>query len=629
MENSTVYDVQIRYSLTDQTSSGLSNMTAQAQKAENSLGSLTKGVMAFAASAAIVDRGKRAFVDFNSEVEQSKITIAAISRMFGQSGDWQTAMTGAEAQFQRYQNAAKISTATTKEFLEMHLSLAPTFAKFHAAQRDIENIVQGAVVAAPILGERPEIFAMDVKQMLQGSVQLRDRSAISLLSMMGIDRAEFNRRTQADINYAIDVVKRALTSPALMEARKAQETSFAGVFSTLEDTLQITLGQIGIPLFREITGEIQRWNNYLSENQPLVDRYVHEFGQGLKSGFAAIRDAVSFIVEHKDAILHIAAVWIGLRAAGGLSGILGLGGGGMPQLAGSLGTLLSGRLLGGEFGTGTQLAKSGPAFGSMLAGAGAGYMFSMLGGQSGLDKFSGFALAAGAALSQIPGPVGLIATAATAAAGGIKLWTDAIDDSRKKEIEAKADIAGMMDAAQRFTEKPSNYGPSDFDRWRASAAELSLKVDNGVKPEWFDAAEKMQAKTLGEMAVPLLTTARSLGMFNPETGAFNEKKWAEKMIAGGTPTDEAARIGATVAFVAKVLQQIDPEKFGRLTGMQAKAVPDSKTGSKTHSPNVNVTIHRIEVYDKNPDAFVHGAIRSFRRIAKNPTQAKSALWGGY
>lgn len=320
----TTYDVELIYKVRGDAAPALAAIGTSAEKAAketdrlrestSSFGSEMRNLAALVGGGLLFGQGKKAFVDFNKEVENAKINIAAVQRMFGQAPDMRSALDNAAGVFERYQEAAKASTATTKEFLDMHLSLAPTFAKSGVGGKQIEDIVQGATVAAPILGERPEIFAMDIKQMLSGTVTMRDRSATSLLSMLGIDRNEFNQKTKEDVGYAIETVQKALTSPALMEARKVMEESFSGVTSTLMDTVEILAGQAGKPLFAAITAEIKSWNQWLEKNKDTVEEIKQKVSTALVAGFNAVKDAAMFLVEHREALIAIAEVWAGMKA---------------------------------------------------------------------------------------------------------------------------------------------------------------------------------------------------------------------------------------------------------------------------------------------------------------------------
>jgi hypothetical protein len=338
MAQSTVYDVKLVYSLGGNAATGLQQVAKEADKAAKStdaLGGILAKVGAVISGGLALSKGKELFIDFNKEIENSKISLAAITRMFDKGTTFDKAMGLADEQFARYQEAAKKSTATTREFMQMHMSLAPTFAKFGVGAGAIEDIVKGSTLAAPILGERPEIFAMDVKQMLQGTVTNRDRSAVSLLAMMGEDKEKFNANTRKDVNYAIDIVQKALTSPAIKEAAERFEGSFAGVTSTLKDTIEILGAEAGMGLFKTITAEVKKWNEWLVKNKTEVEKFKEQVGRGLVDAFRVVKNSLEWVYDHREALISIATAFAALK------GIQLVGAGAKSLTTSLMGTLAS------------------------------------------------------------------------------------------------------------------------------------------------------------------------------------------------------------------------------------------------------------------------------------------------
>lgn len=597
-EASTVYDVQVRYSIEDRASAPVDHIGATAQKAEQKVLGLRDTLQSVGAAVAawqVFDKGRKLLVDFNSEIEQSKISIATISRMFGQSPDFQSAMRDAEGLFGRYQDAAKKSTATTKEFLDMHLSLAPTFAKFGAQGKVIEDIVKGSTVAAPVLGEKPETFAMDVKQMLQGSVTLRDRSAVSLLSMMGIEREEFNKRTKEDINYAIDTIHKALTSPALGEGTKQMENSFAGAASTLVDTVQIEGAKAGKSFFDAVKGELNALNAWIVAHSEQIATFGKEFGSALVGAFHAIRDAVGFLIDHKSEIMTIAAAWavskIGGGIAGGIGGMLGNAGGALGGVTYGEGAAVNfaGKLLGvvdqraqsvalGSFKSNAGMLASSAAGGGLgglvrgelLVASMKGFPDAMQVAQKaligfgaatalGLGKIETATLTVSGALSALPGPIGLAATAFT-------LLLPALH--------------GIVKLGDSYAESVQKLDDQDYY--------------DGKMPEFWQRGVYDRRK---EERQKEYERAR-----DQDIGTDEEFK---KRLGGGFNLTHA------------------------LMSPSVRALFDQKPQKTVKPGNTNVTIHKIEVVSDDPDRFAFGLGESFERMARNPTSARDALRGGY
>ncbi len=582
---STVYDVKTRYLLDVHGADELRNLGGTADRVWGTLkklGTVAIGAIGFGMA-------KKGLVDFNRDIENARVNIAAIARMFGQEGSWGGAMDYATGLFDRYQQAAKVSTATTKEFLDMHLSLAPTFAKYHVAAKAIEEIVQGATVTAPILGEKPETFAMDVKQMLQGTVTLRDRSAVSLLSMLGIDRETFNQKTKQDVQYAIDVVHKALNNPAIMEARKAQESSFAGVTSTLVDSLEIAFGKVGLPLVKEITKEVQRWNDWMTANESTVNRWINTLGQGLKTAFGFVKDVVTYLVDHQDLVKVVIAGLATSKIAG------------MTPKMGNGGV--------------TTIGAMGLGVG---AGALAGYYAGKTGTGDAVDYLSRATFTVAGAFSALPGPIGETARAATALGTVLgQLAATYIDHRADQAVERgsfdqfkqnysvakqrtamEEEIRGLAPMLPEGALNRAAYVPSSASEVdMLNRAQTAQRMLDSVNMALVQAAKNAHAVTEG-------------GDFNP-TGF---RQYLDRM---GESADDAAEETERVARAFRDL------------GDRLKKPKDESKPIKPPPTTQNVTIQNVEVAAKDPDRFMYRLSTKLRRVWRNPTASRWAITGDF
>jgi hypothetical protein len=327
------YEVELVYNLRGDAAPGLTGIGDAASRAEKSTGSLKGALLGLGAAigtSALFSKGRDAFVAFNSEIEQSQLAVAAVSRMFTPGQTFDQAMAGATATFGRYQEAAKASTATTKDFISMHQALVPSFAAAGIAGQRLEQVVQDATVAAPLLlpgmGDAAGYFARDLQSMLKGQVQQKDQAAMMLVKAVGLDKETFNKKAGESAEFAVTTIQQAMTKLTGGGVKQGLEQSFAGVTSTLEDTFQILAGEAGQPLFKAITEEVKSWNKWLGENRLEVERMKNTVSGGLLTGFHALKDFTGYMVEHKDALLAVGTVWAGLKgiqiaggAVGGLS----------------------------------------------------------------------------------------------------------------------------------------------------------------------------------------------------------------------------------------------------------------------------------------------------------------------
>lgn len=357
MSKTTTYDISILYRLDDKASQGLDALGRRAGAAEERALGLKEAMIGLGAVAAAhfaFEKGKEAFVAFNDRVEQAKIGIASITKMFHKDMTFDDAEKKADDFFSFYQDAAKKSTGTTMDFLEMHKGLAPALEKAGASAEDFKKIVTGATVTAPLFGERADVVQLDIKQMMMGTVAQRDRTAQTIIAMMGETVDKFNAKVKADPRYGIDFIKRAFDSDALKQARSKMEHTFSGAVSTLKDNIEISLGKAGKPLFDALSGVLNDVNAWIDKHPAELEDWGKKLGGYLKDGFNALRKGVDFVVQNKDTLMHLAEAFVAFKLMGG----------GLGSLGGVVGNLDSfGKSL---FGIGDNLTKFGAGLNSAI-----------------------------------------------------------------------------------------------------------------------------------------------------------------------------------------------------------------------------------------------------------------------
>lgn len=315
----TTYEILGKYRIEDKASGALSGIGRAAGSASSSLSTLKS--MALGALGAVVGGrafglAKSAFIDFNSSIEQSTISLAAQKQLLV-GGGWSAAMTEANGLFTEYQQVAKASVGTTQDFLEMHQGIAASAYRAGMGLKDLKEMTVGATVAAAALGERADQVSFDIKSMLSGQVQQRDRTAQILLASQGIGQDQFNHMTGKLRNA---VILKALNDPALKNAARAMGNSFSGVTSTLEDNIKITMGKVGLPLFKAITKEVEKWNAWIEANPQKIAEFAEKFSSALIAGFNAVKSAISWVVENKDLLLKLAEAAMVGKVAGMFGG---------------------------------------------------------------------------------------------------------------------------------------------------------------------------------------------------------------------------------------------------------------------------------------------------------------------
>jgi len=320
----TTYLVETIYKTRNESSGPLKAIEGSANRASRSMGGLTsslRGVATALAGYGVLRAGAQAFVGFNSSIEKSTISLAAQEKLL-LGGRWDVAMGHANQLFEDYQQVAKNSVGETKDFLDMHAGIAASAYRAGIGMQQLKEMTIGATIAAAALGERADMVSLDVKQMLSGDVTSRDRTAQVLLASQNVTAEAFNKMTTKRRNA---IVLAALNDPALKSAAKAMGESFAGVTSTLKDNLQIAAGKIGLPLFKAITAEVQKWNAWIEKNPEKIRQFAADFTNALMKGFEMVQKIASFVVDNRELLMSLAKAYLvskGVGAVvGGLSGV--------------------------------------------------------------------------------------------------------------------------------------------------------------------------------------------------------------------------------------------------------------------------------------------------------------------
>jgi hypothetical protein len=250
---------------------------------------------------------KQSLIGFNSEMETLLISLSS-SLSLGMGKSFKDAQTDATGLLEVFKTMAAESPATTKDFVDMASQISGAVTAAGMGLKDLQEITKGGVVAAAALaGGRADMIALDIQQMLAGTVGLRDRYARQLLR--GVGKTDYHAFNKLSGEKRADLVKQALTGPALQGAAKAYETSFAGVVSTFEDKFQMAMGRVGKPLFAEITKEVASWSTYLDQHE----KSLQVIGDKLVDAFHAVKTAVQFVVTNRDLLMALATASLAVK----------------------------------------------------------------------------------------------------------------------------------------------------------------------------------------------------------------------------------------------------------------------------------------------------------------------------
>lgn len=328
----TLYDVRLQYIVDDRATRSTKNIEQATRSAARSAGLLSGAlgrVGGVVAGAFGVMTAKRHLVDFNSGMEQMRLQAAGLMQM-NMGGTFADNLSKAEQIVGRLQQEAKTSVGTTQDMASMFSNLVQPLSSAGAKMEDFVSFTKGAVVAAKALGVNPEVAAFDIDQAMRGQMTARDQLTNKMLGPLGFageaGRSKFNALSQAQ---RLATLQKALTQDAVKDMAKAQGESWEGVLSTLQDNLQMFLGNVGKPLFKALTEELKKWNVWLEKNEAKLAKVGQTVSDVLLRGLEKVKTLTMLIADHwgKIAVIwgtaKLAGMAAGFSAGGGAAGLMG------------------------------------------------------------------------------------------------------------------------------------------------------------------------------------------------------------------------------------------------------------------------------------------------------------------
>jgi hypothetical protein len=577
--NSTVYDVQVRYALDDRASQSLAHLGSNAESAEKSVGGLKESLMGLAElflAREAMHFGKEFFIDANAEMQNLKMGMSSVAA-FQLQVPFDKASASTDKLITGWQQFSKQTTLTTKQIVEFGRSTMAGV--FNAGQggAQYDAFVKRASVVGNIMSQGHagglQYAAVEFNEALMGNVRktqmLNQQLLGPVMRRMGKDVEDFNKESA---QRRFELMMQAINDPAWEAAIAKQKESFAGVTSTLKDNIEIALRDVGLPLFQEVTKEVQKWNQWIEANPKAIEDFGHKFATALVDGFHAVRDAVGFIVDNKETLIRLAELWLASKAVG-LAGDVASGVGGLVRSgAGMLGK-------GAALGQGVGLLGRGAMSmeGTLLASEGVGALAVGAEGAAGTL----------ATVAGLAGPIGLV----VAALGGFYLALK---------------VGDAQDGSSAQKEK-------QYQQLESTVLDMGPGADKD--------------ETIG--AVFEWAKAHGVLVKDGDNEGLNKKGLYEELIRLGE--SDSTKIDKTVEMVDRVLGSMSWEEWDKRLGRieKPKEEGDPLKGAKTRdAKNVNVTIHRIEVASPDPDRFAFNFNRAMSRIAVNKTQAVDTLRGG-
>jgi hypothetical protein len=596
MSTSTVYDVKIKYALDDgKASKNASTLAGNLDKAGASAFSL-KGALAAVGGAALFMKAKSALIDFNSEIDSMKINLSTIMQLQLKM-PFEKANIEANKLFDTFQEMAKKSPATTKDFLEMAQAIAAPIAMLGGGPDKLAKLTQGAVIASQAFGVQADVAARDIGGMLRGNVTQKDPLAQQLISSAGMELDAFNALSGKD---RANKTEEWLSSPAIKKAADAMGESMKGQVSSLEDQLQITLGQVGRPLMEGITAEVKKWNGWIEKHPRLIASYVKDFAGMLTDAFSFIKNTAGWLVENKELLFAIGKTFLAFKGAQlgtqvfkRMTDSMGLFAGNVKGMASSIGGIFTGGGGGGVLG---GFSKMIPAISGVILG------FELLTGA--LDLLRGWLHKE--ADNKAKNAAATMAEAVGGVSGNIIKRKSLKDRLADKNSTTRAQDQAEYDALTSKINDPLVMGEALRNLAATNVKNGGTDLSQLSMAEWMT-AERHLPSTYSS------TDSLKTAQLGAEAGLAIEE--FKKMTA------DAKREVLKVAF---------PDRWGQYmpSGTPDPAATEFKDLNPTKT-EVNVTINRIEVASEDPDRFVFGLVKIADNAMKNKTASQHTTSGGF
>lgn len=648
MSNETTYSVRVRYTADDRAAPVVSGLKAGTQQlgaaARSTSGDLLRMgaavVSAFGARAA-----GSALIGFNATVQDTRLQIAGMLALTKKT-DLSAQVGVADRLYSSLQKRAASLPGTTAEYAQMLGMLTQPISAAGGGLRDLEDMTVNATVAAKALGVSWDVAARDIDQALRGQFHSVDQFTGKILGSMGFTgeegRAKFNAMSS---EKRFSTLSSAIMQKQIGQLSEVQGQSFRGVLSTLQDTLEQTMGKVGLPLFERITREIKAWNAWTDQNGRRIAEVARSVGDGLVTGFNAVKSAVMLIVDHADTIMAIGKIWLATKVGGLVSGAVAAGGGATVAARGAFGAGGFFRGMTDRFNPETGAYEStGPGRGRQAV-----TMRNIGGNLPLLAQSAAVGVALGTLIDKSTGLSHALSTLAldktslefervNKSADALALSLQRAADANPKQTAAMTNLIGARENLQQqanvvldMMRAQQALSTSPFDK---DARERYVRARKGMNDLGIDDSDLQRYGGAQGFASAMLSRAGALQGQQNVLGGAGAIAWEigiRQLTEYQRQTlDEARAQQDVMSYINQQLSKGLPIAPASIMDLLRRDTddPTGKHRSLAEKPKVTVHINRIEVQSDDPDRMAFGLVEAFRDAAKNPSSALAALREG-
>lgn len=270
---------------------------------------------------------KQGLMDYNREMEKSKIAIGAIfnaarsykdpiSNSFLQGWPkFNAALSESHKLMKQFQIDAALSVGTTSDFVDIAQSIADPIMRMGKGPEELRKFTKATITAASVLRVDFPQAARDMMSSLTGTAGI-DVKLYRLLGSPGGGAKSFNA---LPAEKRFEILLNSLERYAI--AAKAFENSWSGVTSTISDMASIFLGRAGQPFFETLKSNLIEVKDLLFQNIDAITQFADVFGKNLGKGLQMVTNLFKFLVEHRNQVMMIVSSLLGIKILHGLSGM--------------------------------------------------------------------------------------------------------------------------------------------------------------------------------------------------------------------------------------------------------------------------------------------------------------------
>lgn len=627
-ETETKYKVTTEYVATDHSSEVLERIEKHAEEAAESVEKLKEGLKMAAEAIGLrelVSKTAETFIGFNSAVEATKIKLSAlIGANF--HANWKRATSEADEMYEKFEKFAEIAPVSAQEMAAFGQTVTGAVLAAGGGMKDLVKITEQGAIATKAMGGSAE----ELNRLLAGQVSNRSIWGKMMLGTMGTDAAHWKKMTA---QQRLSKTEGALGSDTMKDATGALRESFGGAVAMFKDKIEVALGKVGLPLFKEVTKEVRSWGEWIDKHPEKIREITDKMTSGIKEAMSMLRDVgtflyplikeamsvvgdvIHFISEHRDMITGVIKgllIYKGVGIAGSVAGGIGGGASGLfgslSKVAGELGKSFTGlkEALGSSSGGTTDVGGLfkglGSAIGPLISGAGS---FVALGTVIyGLTKALFGETHDEKVRREHSEQIGLKGAD----------WMKDYKERKALMDQRKALIAGGMDPTssyQGITQRLTQLHGNREDLMRAGINEGVIKetVENGIRRLELDTSKG--AMSLNPQDSKLFVSSLKQAFLE----VYNEKEAAYDADGSLTKGDRNFRykdrgFGATGAFEEDVNTDVEKKE----KELESR-VPVQQT--------VNVVINQVSA--KDPDRWLADVDDMAGRLINRPRRAKSSI----